>query len=206
MNNVELEWSQKYRPTSIGEMVLPITIQNRLNKVSILKGGMSMIFHGKPGIGKTTAAKLINPEGTYLVNCAEQTSINKVRELERVCSSMTLFGRRLVLLDEGDHLSKEAQHALRGLIERHSANNDFIMTANDITKVDTALRSRLISVCFDFVLTDEQHQRLIDRLKAIATNEGHNNVDKAMLGMVVKSHYPDIRHMIKRLQYELLLA
>ena len=83
--NKERDWSQKYRPTSINDMVLPNGIGDRLRKIAEAKGGMSMLFYGKPGMGKTTIAKLLNPENTFLLNCTVNNSLNMVKDLERTC-------------------------------------------------------------------------------------------------------------------------
>ena len=128
----EVDWSQKHRPSSIDEVILPDGIGSKLTQLVKLQGGLSLLFHGRAGCGKTTVAKLINPNNTLYINCTAENSINMVRELERRCSSVTLDGgRRVVLLDEADYLTKDAQAALRGAVESLSVANDFVMTAND---------------------------------------------------------------------------
>jgi replication-associated recombination protein RarA len=62
------DWAIKYRPTSIGEVILPKQIENRLRAFSKNSGGFSVLFHGSPGCGKTTVAKIINPDNTYFIN------------------------------------------------------------------------------------------------------------------------------------------
>ena len=95
--SIERDWSQKYRPTSMEEMVLPDGIGDRLRKIAVAKGGISLLFYGKPGMGKTTIAKLINPENTLFLNCTLNNSVSMVKDLERTCSSIYLLHAALTI-------------------------------------------------------------------------------------------------------------
>jgi replication factor C small subunit len=203
--NKERDWSQKYRPTSINDMVLPNGIGDRLRKIAEAKGGMSMLFYGKPGMGKTTIAKLLNPENTFLLNCTVNNSLNMVKDLERTCSSLTLSGeRRTVILDEADYLTAAAQAALRGTVEKLSIANDFVMTANEPDRLSDAIKSRFLPVDFDFLLSEEYLENLVIHLWSIAATEGYGDVDKKILEVIVRTNFPDIRKMIKTLQFEII--
>ena len=200
----DLDWSQKHRPTSMEEMVLPESIGPSLRNLAKRKGGLSLLFYGKPGMGKTTAAKLINPEGTYLLNCTLNNSVAMVKELERTCSSIPLDGgRRLVLLDEADFLTEAAQAGLRGAVEFLLKSNDFVMTANRPEMLSPAIRSRFLPVHFDFLMTDDFLEDLSIHLWTIAVSEGFDDVDMRILRAIVKDKFPDIRGMIKTLQFQL---
>lgn len=201
----ELDWAQKYRPTKFDDLILPPALSTRLRKLVVDKGGMSLMFHGKPGCGKTTVAKLINPDEILFINCTMKNSIEMVRNLERTCSALTFSGaRRVVVLDEADYLSKDAQAALRGLVEEYSSNNCFIMTANEPQRLSVAVKSRFHLVAFDFMASSEFKQALLDRLRVIATRKNYPEVEEAFLKSVVRQCFPDIRSMIKTMQYELM--
>ena len=202
--NSERDWSQKYRPTSMEEIVLPDGIGDRLRKIAERKGGMSLLFYGKPGMGKTTIAKLINPENTLFLNCTLNNSVSMVKDLERTCSSVTLTGeRRMVILDEADYLTEAAQAGLRSAVEQLSVANDFVMTANEPERLSNAIKSRFLPVNFDFLLSEDFLEDLVIHLWSIAASEGNGDIDKKILEVIVRSNFPDIRMMIKTLQFEL---
>lgn len=203
----EVDWSQKHRPSSIEEVILPEGIGNKLKQLVKLQGGLSLLFHGRAGCGKTTVAKLINPKNTFYINCTAENSINMVRDLERRCSSVTLDGgRRLVLLDEADYLSKDAQAALRGAVERLSMANDFVMTANEPWKLSDPILSRFYPVCFDFEDNIDLKVDMKARLWNIAHEEGYTSITDQQILEIVEYCFPDMRRMLKNLQFQLQLA
>jgi replication factor C small subunit len=201
----EMDFSQKYRPRSIEEVIMNPGLRITLSNLVKQRGGISLLFWGRPGCGKTTVAKLVNPENTVYINCSTNNSIDTIRWVEETFNcGMVTGGRRLLLLDEADNLSKDAQAAIRGVSEELSLYNDFILTANDPNLLTEAVRSRFLPVGFDLTHSDEVITLICDRLCCIAKNEGCECFDIDLIKKIVSDTFPDLRRMIKRLQIELL--
>jgi DNA polymerase III delta prime subunit len=205
MNMRELDWGQRYRPSTIQDVILSSGLKNKLNQVVNQRGGISLLFYGRPGCGKTTVAKLINPENTVFINCSTNNSIDTIRWIEsEFASGMVTGGRRLLLLDEADNLSLDAQAAIRGVSEELSLYNDFVLTANDPNCLSEAVRSRFIPISFDMTYSEEMIQVIAERLCFICEAEGYTNPDKSIINSIIQKTFPDLRRMVKTLQLELM--
>jgi DNA polymerase III delta prime subunit len=202
--NMNLDWAQKYRPTAIQDVILPTNLKESLEKIINRNGGISLLFWGRPGCGKTTVGQLINPSETYQIDCTTSRSIDMVRSLERYCSTFSLEGtRKLVLLDEADHLSKDAQNAFRGVVERFSVSTDFVMTANNPNIFSEPIRSRCFPVHFDVTSDPSMEERFVTRVTEVLSQEGIKDFDIERVREIVKTNFPDLRRTLKQVQFEL---
>ena len=202
--NMNLDWAQKYRPTAIQDVILPTSLKESLEKIINQNGGISLLFWGRPGCGKTTVGQLINPSQTYQIDCTTSRSIDMVRSLERYCSTFSLEGsRKLVLLDEADHLSKDAQNAFRGVVERFSVSTDFVMTANNPNIFSEPIRSRCFPVHFDVTSDPSMEEQFVTRVTEVLSQEGIKDFDIERVREIVKTNFPDLRRTLKQVQFEL---
>jgi replication-associated recombination protein RarA len=203
------DWKLKYRPNTLDEVILPEYLRKELLG---FKSGLSiqnLLFHGAPGKGKTSCSMLLRDSDLdiHFVNCSINSSVDNIKALEGIGSSMTFTGnRRLFVLDEVEKLSKEAFIVLRGLIEKLSVGNDFILTANDISKIDKAVISRLNSVNFDFEVDLKIRTQIKNRFEKILMFEGIElNPDYSfdidcLIDSNIKHDKIDLRLLIGKLQ------
>lgn len=164
------DWKLKYRPNTLDEVILPVDLRKELLGFKSGQVIQNLLFHGDPGRGKTTCSMLLRDSDLdiHFINCSIKSSVDDIKALERIGSSVTFTGnRRLFVLDEVEKLSKEAFKTLRGLIEHLSIGNDFILTANDISKMDKAVISRLSKVNFDFEVDSKIRTQIKNRLEQI---------------------------------------
>lgn len=190
---------EKYRPT---------TLENYLGNESFIKDldewiknqdFPNLLLHGGPGTGKTTAAKLIisNIDCDYLyLNCSDENGIDAIRDKVRQFASTATFKKvKVVILDEADFLTLNAQAALRNVIETFSLNTRFIFTCNFVERIISPLQSRLAS----YALISPTPRQIYDRMMSILQEENVEFIDKE-LAHIVKTFYPDIRKVLNNVQ------
>ncbi len=202
--------SEKLRPRDFDELVLDEYYKNKLKKMYESRTVMNMIFYGKPGSGKTSAAKLFT-ESEYFdsltINGSLDTSIDIVRnKIVNFATSMSLYqNHKICFIDEADYLSKSSQASLRGVIEETSKNCRYIFTANDMSKIHNALYSRMMPLCFDMspaqIETElEKYKiRIISMLKA-----NYENVDEQRILRLIDMNFPDYRTISNKIEFEML--
>lgn len=207
INDRETDWSQRYRPMSVKDCVLPLHIRTRLEKM-VSKGTVeNLIFHGDYGIGKTaTANALCRDIGCEpcFVNGSTENGIDDLRSLEPFACTRSFDGfKRVVLIDEAERLSREYQDGLRGFIEQVSLNCSFIFTTNDLSKISGALKSRCLAL--DFSVPREEAESLkiqfAARLDQIMTQE-QLTCEAGLLAEIIAASFPDFRQIIKQVQME----
>lgn len=197
-------WTATHQPSCIENLVLPVGASYLLSHLQRSGGGISLLLHGTPGCGKTAAACLINPDNLYLARIPTDEA-HLVEELNRQLSvAAEQEGRLAVVVDDGDNLKPSTQAALCNLIDESTGYADFIITANDPTRLSLALRSRLLAVDLVQEADLEAFEEAESFLRGIATSEGETHVSDVALRTLVESHYPDFRTMLLRLQHDLM--
>lgn len=202
----EFLWVDKYSPSSVSECILPKTIKAIFQGI-VKKGEVpNMILSGSPGTGKTTIALALCQEigcDSKIINASNNRGMDLVRvDVEHYAVSRSLSGKRKVLiLDEADGITPDAQNSLRNQIEKYSDVLSFVLTCNHQNKLIPAIQSRCDIV--EFKIPKEQKLELVKSLAVrvfeILTKE-EVEFDKQVVVKTITQLYPDIRKILNRLQ------
>lgn len=200
-------WTEKYRPKTIGECVLPSGLKQTLSEF-ISKGDLpNMILSGGPGVGKTTAAKAMLDELglTYMfINGSEESGIDVLRtKIKNFASTVSLHGgRKYLILDEADYLNAQStQPALRGFIEEFHKNCGFILTCNYKNRLIPPLHSRCSVVDFTIQKSEKKElaEQFFQRVMNVLVVEDVKFEPKAV-AEVINKFFPDWRRVLNELQ------
>ena len=196
-------WVEKYRPKTVDGYVFRDEAQRSQVKTWIKdKTIPHLLFSGNAGIGKTTLAKLLfnelelNDLDILEINASRTNSVDDVRDKIVNFVQMIPFGEfKVVLLDEADYLSPNAQAALRGVMEEYHTTARCILTCNYTNRIIPALHSR----CPGFHIAKIDQTEFTARVAEILIGEGVTpNID--ILDTYVKATYPDLRKCINMVQ------
>lgn len=201
-----LLWTEKHRPQTVAECILPermkVPFQEYVNKKEI----PTLMLTGGPGVGKTTVAKaMCNEVGCdYMVlNGSDENGVDIIRfKVKNYASSMSFSGgRKVIIIDEADYLSHNAQATLRNAIEEFEINCSFIFTCNYKSKLMEALHSR--SAVIDFTLKNNEKKEMASQFfKRVCDILKSENIEynEKVLVEVIKKHFPDFRRVFNELQ------
>ena len=196
-------WVEKYRPKILKEFVVRDDAQRQQIASWIKEGAIPhLLLSGRPGIGKTTLAKILFNElnvSSYdilEINASRERGIDEVRD--RVTSFIQImpFGAfKYVLLDEADYITPIGQAALRGVMEEYHTTARFILTCNYPNRVIPALHSRCQGFHMETIDKNEFTARVAEILIAEKIEP-----DLEILDTYVKAIYPDLRKCINMVQ------
>ncbi len=209
MINQHFVWQEKYRPRSVKDIILPKELRDFFNKIIEDKKIPHMtLFSTKPGSGKTSCAKALCYDlgiNDFLYINASKDGVMDTLETQIIqyVTTMSMEGNdKVVILDDAECAGEKFQKSLRAFIEQYSMNCSFIITTNNLYKIDEKLLSRCPVQDFNFTNQKIRSEiaapialRLIDIL-----NKEKVEFDKETIKKLVLKCYPDIRKMISRLQ------
>lgn len=202
-----LLWTEKYRPKTIDDCVLPERLKKPFQEYVNQKNIPNLLLSGGAGVGKTTVAKAMCEEigcDYMVINGSDESGIDTFRtKIKNYASSMSLSGgRKVIIIDEADYLNPNStQPALRNAIEEFSTNCSFIFTCNYKTRIIEPLHSRCAVV--DFTLKNSEKAKMASlffkRIQSILQGESVEYDDK-VIAELVKKFFPDFRRIINELQ------
>jgi len=205
--NEEFLWTEKYRPKSIADTILPSDLKATFQQFVEQKNVPNLLLSGTAGIGKTTVAKAMLEQigADYIViNGSMNGNIDTLRnEILQFASSVSFSGgRKYVILDEADYLNANStQPALRNFMEEFSRNCGFILTCNFKQRIIEPLHSRCSVVDFKINKNDlpNMASQFFKRVTTILDSESIT-YDKAVVAELITKHVPDWRRVLNELQ------
>jgi DNA polymerase III delta prime subunit len=198
-------WVEKYRPNTIEDCILPENIKKTFQEFSNKKEIPNLLLCGTAGVGKTTVAKALCEEvgcDYIVINGSDENGVDTIRvKIKNYASSMSLMGgRKVIILDEADYLTPNAQAILRAGIEEFASNCSFIFTCNFKNRIIDPIHSRCTVI--DFKANGSKAKMAAQFFKRVEWILQSENIqyEKDVVAAVITKHFPDNRRILNELQ------
>jgi DNA polymerase III delta prime subunit len=193
-------WNEKYRPQTLDTYVGNDTVKATFQQYIDTNDVPHLLLYGDAGSGKTTLAKIvantIAKDNYIYINASDENSVDTVRDkIKQFASSIGFGGLKLIILDECDYMTPNAQAALRNVIETFSKTTRFILTCNYVDKIIDPIQSR----CQIFNIVPPSKKEVASHLVKILDSE-NVKYEKDSLVTIINQSYPDIRRVINTTQ------
>jgi DNA polymerase III delta prime subunit len=205
----DIPWVEKYRPTQFDDIVLDPINRDIFKNILNQNYFPNVLFYGPPGTGKTTTIiNLINEynkrystnsKGTIIhLNASDERGIDIIRnQIYQFVKSSNFFevGLKFVILDEVDYMTKNAQHALKYLLQTSSYNVRYCLICNYISKIDESLKNEFLCIRFNQLPKQDIYQFITN-----ISDAENLRLDQTTVHMIQELHNSDIRSMINFMQ------
>lgn len=206
---MDIPWVEKYRPTLLKDVVLEPLNSEIFKKILTNEYFPNMLIYGSPGCGKTTICvnlineyqriySRINKSNVIHLNASDERGIDIIRnQIHQFVKSKNLFenGLKFVILDEADYMTKNAQQALKYILQSSNYNVRFCLICNYITKIDESLKNDFLCIRFNQL----PKPKILQLIRNIATLE-KIEISDDIINTIQDNFHSDIRSMINYIQ------